>query len=85
MKDYAKLAAIVALFVLGSASDTYARPPNHNERSLQRYHNMVERDARLQRQYEQRRRDHATYLYRQRRENDWIQLFRFFKGDNNND
>ena len=27
MKDYLKLAAIVALFILGSASDTYAQQP----------------------------------------------------------
>jgi len=60
MKDYLKLAAIVSIFLLGSASDTFANPYGHNQqqqfqRDVQRnrdlnyrhresYQRMVDRD-----------------------------------------
>ena len=88
MKDYLKLAAIVALFILGSASETYARPPNHNERSLQRYHNMLARDAMVQQQAANRRQQQQYQQYQngqyqqapRYQQNDWATLYYLFKG-----
>jgi len=81
MKDYLKLAAIVALFILGSASDTYA-DSNFMQRQSQEYHNMVERDARMREQHAQRRRDRETRRWRNEQRskgNDWVELYHLFK------